>query len=254
MATVFRKYAVPDNEAVLSLALASTSYDPGGRPNWTPWHEITAWSSPEQGKVVICAIPKAGSSSIKNMGARALTIAQVSKAFVQPRTYRIALVRDPLERFVSWYEDKVKGRIPGPGFYNHALRISNDSVLHTMGVYAAALAREGVGTMEPHLRSQAQHCALHLLHFDLVHPLENVSKLPTRVAAALNMTDLRALPTKNAGDYKRGAMGSGRSLSSCFGDSLRQLVGRAYAEDYSWIGRHGVNYKVQLDRSCDPVR
>lgn len=256
-ASVFRKYPAADNEAALRAALASTSYDPGGRPSWTPWHAMTAWSScaPDRDGVVMCAIPKAGSSSIKSMGAHALTIAEVSKALAQPSTYRVALVRDPLARFVSWYEDKVKGRIPGPGFYNSALHISNDSVRHSMHAYAAALAREGVGTMEPHLRSQAHHCALHLLKFDLVHPLEDVGSLPARVTLALNVTDLQSLPTKNAHD-QRSAL-TRHSLSpqaTCYDDSLRQLVRTAYAEDYIWIGRHGVEYTGPTAQACGRVR
>lgn len=246
--SVFRQYETVDSQSVLRSVLASTSYDPGGRPDWTPWHEMTAWSAPGK-RVLVCAIPKAGSSSIKSMGARTLSIPAVAAAFARPDTYRVALVRDPLARFASWYADKVKGRMPGPEFYNKALRISNDSVRHGIHDYAAALVRQGVDTTEPHLRSQTRHCALNLLHFDLVHPLEDAKSLTRRILKLLGMnTTLQPLPIKHA---VAATNGSDDGIWRCHNATLGQFIWNAYAEDYIWIERHGVKYQ-QHDRCIPP--
>ena len=199
---------------------------------------------------MVCAVPKAGSSSIKSMGARALTIAQAAAIFAQHDTYRVALVRDPFARSISWYNDKVLGGTPGPGFYNRALHISNDSLPRSMHVYAAALAREGVHTAEPHLRSQTRHCALHLLHFDIVHPLESISSLPSRVSDALglsNTTRSRPLPTVHAVRSKPAAI---NGTAPCHDASLRHVLRTAYASDFEWIRRHGVNYMHRAGEAC----
>ena len=82
-ASVFRPYPPPNTPAQLRQALSSTSYDPGGRPNWTPWHNVTAWPMPDDGLVVLCTMPKAGSTAVKTMGAHALTIYQTAAALAR---------------------------------------------------------------------------------------------------------------------------------------------------------------------------
>lgn len=239
-ASVFRPYPPPNTPAQLRQVLSATSYDPGGRPNWTPWHNVTAWPRPDDGLVVMCTMPKAGSTAVKTMGAHALTIYQTAAALARADALRVALVRDPLARFLSWYHDKV-GRPsahPGPAYYNRALCGTNETATLPATAYAAALGRGAVDTAEPHLRTQTQHCALDLLHFDIVHPLEQAGALTARVAAALGPAHAArvqaVLPHSNAGVGPRAPLATDAQL--------RALIRGAYARDYEWIARHGVHY------------
>lgn len=236
--SVFRPYPPPNTPAQLRAALSATTYDPGGRPNWTPWHNMTAWPMPDDGLVVMCAVPKAGSSAVKAMGAHALTIHQTADALARADVLRVALVRDPVTRFLSWYRDKVErpNAHPGPAYYNRALCDTNETAALPATAYAAALLR-GVDTVEPHLRTQTHHCALNLIHFDIVHPLEQADSLTARVAAALDPSRAArvntVLPHSNVGVGPKSELDSPR---------LRSLIRDAYSRDYAWIARHGVHY------------
>ena len=172
-------------------AINGSRFDVGPKPNWTPWYwrdlaptprpsgcgsstkvlcTATMYGLPEESalpydSILFCAAPKVGSSALRasaNNANDALTIKEASTFCVRAKTLRALLVRDPLTRFVSWYNDKIVRGNPGPAYYNDVV-LRNSSLGKTrmpISAYAHALANSrqhgSAWFQEPHLRPQAR--------------------------------------------------------------------------------------------------
>ena len=135
--------------------------------------------------MVMCGIPKVGITNMESAGFEKVAADAAAAALADPRTLRLVLVRDPLDRFASFYRNKIQqyktseGKNLPPNWgvvrqYNSLLLGSQgDMEQRPPGVYAAALAakaEKGEG-LERHLESMAWMCALDVLRYDVVREL-----------------------------------------------------------------------------------
>ena len=240
--------------------LASTSYQPDrGRittSHWTPWRAVTpkdtpAWPAPNHSQVIICSMPKVASGSLDKMGP-AISVDQLAMRIADLRTLRVAVVRHPFDRFMSWYNDKV---IHGPNslmsFYNSVLIGTTNATRFSASEYAASLAVEGMTwNLEPHLRAQTRHCAFDSLRFDLVVDLKSSGNLHERINALLGQPDaIQPLPSTHnysaVQSYKKNLTASDLGCD----EQMQADLYRAYKNDFISIAKHGVVYATRYE--CD---
>lgn len=229
------------------------------RPTWIPFRRWPLAAS-SASSAIVCAVPKSGASSLVQI-TTPLTVESAATQLAQPRVLRYALLRHPLERFVSWYNDKILGGcVPGlnrTALYNKLL-LNRSNAAHAAFApieYARAVRDHGTAHVEPHLRSATRTCLLGVLHYDVIGRLEDTAGFLSQIEKASGVK-LPPLPHENDARKRAAAADHTSSpekfkgIGGCPLIKARDLdtstvaaLEAAYEEDFLWFERLGVPYR-----------
>ena len=150
------------------------------------WHShpelsnFVMWNGTQPGRdraVVLCSMMKVGSSTFQALGFDKMPKSAATKALLDARQVRAIVVRNPIDRFMSWHNDKiVHGSTAQVAAYNSLLLQQRSTVKHPALLYAEAIGRrpQGAWDLEYHLTPMSRMCHLGILQYDVVGDLADL--------------------------------------------------------------------------------
>lgn len=197
------------------------------------WHShpdlsnFVTWSG--QG-LALCTMMKVGSTTLDALGFFKMSKSTATHALLDPDTVRAIVVRNPVDRFLSWHNDKiVHGTAEQVGAYNSLLLRSHATTRHTALVYADAIRRRPrqAWDLEYHLSPMSRMCHLNILEYDVVGDLDNLSSF-WKALRALNVSLPPGIRNESRMNEKGhiGANDIGCSLHEALSDIYRQDIRR----------------------------
>lgn len=151
-------------------------------------------------KFVICTMMKIGSSTLSQMGFQKMTKQEAAEKLVDPTVLRGVLVRDPVERFVSWYRDKIlNGDSSRIKSYNKILLQTSSSTKYSIEHYAQKILerKSKAWDLEYHLSPMTRMCHINILQYDIVEDIRNISSFFKRIETISNLKFSNEIPHSN---------------------------------------------------------
>ena len=205
------------------------------------------WNGTQSGRrrrAIICAMNKVGTTTLQAAGFAWTERRAAAAALVEAETVRAVLVRNPFERFVSWYSDKIAEGEGNLKRYNALLLRKHDAVKYPAAAYARAIAERpsGAWDLEYHIAPMTKMCHLGILRYDVLGTLEagltpfwrELSARDASLPPAVRNASVRVHTSEHAElpDY-------------C---EVRHYVRIAYAHDFAWLRKFG--NAVTRDYAC----
>ena len=220
--------------------------------NFVMWNR-TDWLAArfEHSPTLICTMMKVGSSTVKDVGFQPLDRSEAAAALLDPRTTRAIILRNPVDRFVSWYTDKIMNGEPHMvQQYNLMLLRDAGHKKHPITSYMRAIhARPNMAwELEYHLAPMTRMCHLPFLAYDVIGRLDRLDDFWRDLdkAGASLPSDLldRAAAQTHINQKKRHALPD----EYCEIERLARVV---YAQDFAWIRRQAG--ALTRDFDCSPI-
>ena len=234
------------------------------------------WNLTARVSAVVCVMPKVASTSLLAITANIWNENAIKMLFARrSHLIKAILLRHPVSRFVSWYNDKILGLNQAAAnrteWFNYLLlgigqltytrmhggnastgsRRGNplrgsvaggDATARTPLAYARSLARSGTADVEKHVRSFSAACLLAHVRYDVVGRLENVSAfldaLGRRAGGRVSLPHLAAAPP--AVHTTQQAPGRRLLREADLSCETLAALGEAYADDLKAFRRMGV--------------
>ena len=174
---------------------------------------------------------KVGSSTFQALGFDKMPKSAATKALLDARQVRAIVVRNPIDRFMSWHNDKiVHGSTAGVLAYNTLLLHQRSSMRHPPLVYAEAIGRrpQGAWDLEYHLSPMSRMCHLGILQYDVVGDLLDLPSF-WQALDELNVS----LPRQTSGNTVSGRVT--RAHEREIGCSLHNAIMKIYRQDFCWL-------------------
>lgn len=211
------------------------------RPTWISFRE---WKHSPTRSGIICKVEKVASTSLNKI-TKPLTIPMAARLLASLQSLRYVLVRHPVSRFLSWYNDKILGDCHGSNRtadYNKILLNKKDSSAYSADTYALAIHKLGARNLDPHQRSFTQMCLFGSIHYDIVGRLEDLPKFMSRIATQTGDDKQPQLPHKNSAVDKSKKSSCSQLKFNDLDNSTIHTLAEAYEEDFLWFKRLGVPY------------
>ena len=217
------------------------------------------WNGTQPGKhrtAVLCTMMKVGSSTIHALGFESMPVSAATSALLDSRRIRAVVVRNPIDRFLSWYNDKIiNGSNPQVLAYNALLLRHKSHTRHPLLVYAKAIQRrpQGAWDLEYHLSPMSRMCHLGILQYDVVG---DITDLPSfwKALLALNVSLPSNIET-NSTIRVNSKPHAGIEDISC---ELYNTILDIYRHDMLWLqrlsGGWSTNTKLTGAMNCIPKR
>ena len=209
--------------------------------NHPEWHNFQRWNLGPFDEAVVCVIPKCASTTMQKNHSKQMLPKEAAAKLANPRIKRVALTRNPLSRFVSWYGEKMLGgdevgSVRAKDFNALYLGRKDDSTCYPPHDYAVALAKYGTWNAEPHLRSLTRQCLFGAVHYDVVGSINDMAGFAERIG---QLTQQRYVPWFGHANKRLEKNGAAQFSIANLTCETRHVLYDAYKLDFMWLARYG---------------